>query len=177
MGFSDRRLLSVHALVMISLLSAFALALTALESMFPPVVPIPGVKLGLANIVTLVSFSLIKKRQVFLVVLIRLIMTGLILGTFLAPVFWISCGGGLLSFLVMAVFRGQRLISIVGVSLAGAASHNIGQLIAVSFLFDNMGVFFFLPWLLLWSVPMGLFTGFAARLTISALHIAERQSS
>lgn len=169
MGASDRRSRSVRTIVTISLLVAMELALTALESTFPPFIPFPGVKLGLANIVTLISFSLIKKRQVLLVVLLRLILTGLVLGTFLTPAFWISSGGGLLSFFVMAIGSGCRLISIVGVSLIGAAAHNIGQLIALSLLLSNVGVIYYLPWLLLWSVPTGLFTGFSARLVISAL--------
>ena len=166
MGSSGSR---SHTLAIISLFTAMELALTAVESMFPPLIPVPGVKLGLANIVTLIAFSFIRKRQVFLVVLMRLILAGLVLGTFLSPAFWISCGGGYLSFSIMALCSGRRLISIVGVSLAGAATHNIGQLIAVSLLLDNTAVFYYLPWLLLWSVPIGLFTGFAARITISSL--------
>ena len=168
MGSSDR----VRSLVTVSLLTAMALALAALESALPPLIPFPGVKLGLTNIITLIAFSLTKKRQVLLIVLIRLILTGFVLGTFLAPAFWISCGGGLLSFFVMALCYGRRLISIVGVSLAGAAAHNIGQLTAVSLLLGNHGAFYFLAWLLLWSIPMGLFTGFAARSAVLALRRA-----
>ena len=172
MGSSDRRSLFVRVIVTISMLTAMGLALSAIESTFPPLIPFPGVKLGLANIVTLIAFSLIKKRHVLMVVLMRLVLAGLVLGTFLAPAFWISSVGGLLSFFVMAICRGHRLISIVGVSLAGAAAHNAGQLIAVSLLLDNQGIFYYLPWLLLWSVPIGLFTGFAAKYVVSALRSA-----
>ena len=162
-GFSIRRML------LIALLVAMELALAAVESMLPPLLQLPGIKLGLANIITLVAFAMLPKRQVALVVSMRLVLAGLILGSFLTPVFWISCGGGALSFCVMAVLHGRRLISVIGVSLAGAASHNLGQLAVVYLLLDNGGVFYYLPWLLIWSIPMGLFTGYSAGSAISAL--------
>jgi heptaprenyl diphosphate synthase len=85
------------------------------------------------------------------------------------PVFWISCGGGLLSFAVMAMLTGRRAFSVIGTSLAGAVAHNMGQLVSAAVLLDNTGIFYYLPWLLLWSMPMGLFTGFSARSAIKAL--------
>ena len=169
MESSDKPYLPIRLLATVSMLTAMELALAAVESLFSPLIPFPGVKLGLANIVTLVAFTIIKRRQVFLVVGMRLALAGLVLGTFLTPTFWISCGGGLLSFLAMAACYGRRHISIVGISLAGAAVHNMGQLIVVSFLMANRAIFYYLPWLLIWSVPMGLFTGLAAKSAIRAL--------
>ena len=165
----DKHGLPVRRLLTLSLLIAMELALSAVESLIPPFVQLPGIKLGLANIITLTAFALAPKKQVFLVVILRLALAGLILGTFLTPVFWISAGGGLLSFLVMALLSGRKPISVAGVSLAGAAAHNTGQLAAAAFLLGNTGVFYYLPWLLLWSIPMGLFTGLSAKQAISAL--------
>ena len=170
---SGRQPLPTRRIVTLALLTAMELALSAAESLLPPLLPLPGLKLGLANIITLTAFSLIPGRQVFAVVVMRLALAGLVLGSFLTPVFWISCGGGLLSFLVMRLLYGRRSLSVVGTSLAGAAAHNSGQLLAVSLLLANHGVFYYLPWLLLLSVPLGLFTGFSAKLAISALRKAE----
>ena len=164
-----RRPLPARRLVTLALLTAMELALSAAESLFPPLLPLPGLKLGLANIITLAAFYLLPKKQVLAVVAMRLALAGLVLGSFLTPVFWISCSGGFLSFTVMALLSGRRWVSVVGVSQAGAAAHNIGQLLAVYVLLGHQGVFYYLPWLLLWSVPLGLFTGFSAKLGISAL--------
>jgi heptaprenyl diphosphate synthase len=160
----------------VSMLTAIGLALAAVESTIPPFLPFPGIKLGLTNIVTLVAFSLTKRRHVLMLVIIRLVLTGLVLGTFLAPAFWISCGGGILSFMVMAACSGNRHISVIGTSLTGAATHNFGQLLIVSFLMDSQGLFYYLPWLLLFSVPMGLFTGIAARSAISVLQRMDKNT-
>ena len=159
----------MRRIVTLSLFIGMELALSAIESLIPPFIPLPGIKLGLANIVTLTAFSLIPGKQVFLIVALRLILTGLVLGTFLVPAFWLSCGGGLLSFFVMALLNGRRGISVLGVSLAGAAAHNTGQVLAAAVLLSNSAIFYYMPWLLLWSLPMGLATGFSARAAIQAL--------
>ncbi|MCL2122126.1 MAG: Gx transporter family protein [Clostridiales bacterium] len=169
MAFSDKQNLSVHRLLVLSMLVAMELALSAAESLIPPFLPLPGVKLGLANIVTLTAFTLAPKRQVLLVVLARQTLAGLVLGSFFSPAFWIGFGASLLSFFVMAALYGIPYFSIVGVSLAGAATHNAGQLAIVWLLLNNPGIYYYLPMLLLWSIPMGLFTGFSAMWVISAL--------
>jgi len=167
--YAIRRSSSTRALILMSMLTGMALGLAAVESMIPPFIPFPGVKLGLPNIVTLVAFSLLKRRQVFAIVISRLFLAALVLGTFLTPVFWISCGGGLLSYITMALCSGRASVSVAGMSLAGAAAHNVGQLLVVSRLLGSQGVFYYLPWLLLWSAPVGLFTGIIAGSVIVAL--------
>lgn len=176
MAFSNKKAdpggkqsLSVKETLLLALFVAMSLALSAVESLIPPFIPLPGVKLGLANIITLTAFAFFPRKQVFLVVVMRLFLAGLVLGTFLTPAFWISWGGGLISFFVMAIFTGRKSVSIVGVSLAGAAAHHGGQLLMVALLLSNTGVFYYLPWLFLSAVPVGLFTGFSAKSAIQAL--------
>ncbi len=168
-ALAGKRSLSVRDILFLSLLVAMSLALSAVEAAIPPFIPLPGVKLGLANIITLTAFGFFPRRQVFLVVVLRLLLAGLVLGTFLTPAFWISWGGGLVSFFIMAIFTGRKSVSIVGVSLAGAAAHHGGQLLMVALLLSNTGVFYYLPWLFLSAVPVGLFTGFSAKSVIQAL--------
>ncbi|MCL2166019.1 MAG: Gx transporter family protein [Clostridiales bacterium] len=169
MASSDKQSLPVRRLLALSMLVAMELALAAAESLIPPFLPLPGIKLGLPNIVTLAAFSLAPKRQVLLVVLARHTLAGLVLGNFFSPAFWIGFGASVLSFFVMAALYGIRHFSVVGVSLAGAASHNAGQLMIVWLILNNPGIYYYIPMLLLWSVPMGLFTGFSAMWVISAL--------
>ena len=161
--------LSVRRLLVMSMFVGMELALSAIESLIPPFVPLPGVKLGLANIVTLAAFGLLPRKQVFCVVVMRLVLAGLVLGTFMVPTFWLSCGGGLLSFFMMALLTGRPRVSVIGVSLVGAAAHNMGQLLAAAVLLGSTAIFYYAPWLLLWALPMGLFTGFSAGATIQAL--------
>ena len=171
-GYSGKPGFSVRRTVVLSLLVAMELALAAAESLLPPLIPLPGVKLGLANIISLTAFAFIPVTQVLMVVALRLALAGLVLGSFLTPVFWISLGGGLFSFCVMALLVGRNSLSVVGISVAGAAAHNLGQLAVVSLLVANAGIFHYLPWLLLWALPMGLFTGLSAKSAIRALRNA-----
>lgn len=161
--------LSTRQTVFLALMVAMAMALHGVEALMAYVTPMPGIRLGLANIVTLICLAFFSRKQVLLVVVMRLALTGLVLGTFLTPVFWISVGGGLCSYIAMALLTGRENLSVIGISLAGAASHNLGQLTAAALLLSGTGAFYYLPWLLLWSVPMGLLTGFSAKALIKAL--------
>lgn len=162
-------------LVLSALMVAMAMALAAAESMLIPPLPIPGLRLGLANIVTLVCFSLFPRRTVLAVVAVRLVLTGLVLGSFLTPTFLMGATGALLSFCPMAVLHGRKQVSLLGMSLAGAAFHNLGQVLAAALLMSTWGIVYYLPWLLLWSVPTGLLTGIAARAAVHALSRAMPQ--
>jgi heptaprenyl diphosphate synthase len=164
-----KKAMPLKSVLLLAMLTAMSLGLAAAEALLPPLLFLPGVKLGLPNIVTLTALAFLEKKQVFLVVVMRLLLAGLALGTFLTPAFWISCGGGALSFLIMAILAGRQSVSVVGVSLGGAAAHHGGQLLTVALLLGNTGAFYYLPWLLLCSIPVGLFTGFSAKSAIQAL--------
>jgi heptaprenyl diphosphate synthase len=119
----------------IAVLSAFALALYGIESLVPT--PIPWLRLGLANIVTLVALVLYGFRTAMTVTLIRVILGSLFTGTFLGPSFVLSFGGGVTSTAAMGlVYLAFRdVFGPVGLSLIGAFFHNIAQLTLAYFLF------------------------------------------
>ncbi|OGW36268.1 MAG: hypothetical protein A2Y97_07485 [Nitrospirae bacterium RBG_13_39_12] len=119
----------------IALLSAYALALHGFESLFPT--PVPWLRLGLANIITLTALVLYGIRVAITVTLIRVILSSLFTGTFLGPAFILSLGGGVTSTLAMGIVLSitPRLFSIIGLSLIGALFHNIAQLILAYLLF------------------------------------------
>lgn len=156
-------------LVMMSLMVALSMGLHFVESTLPLGLAVPGVKLGLANIVTLICLYLFTPRETLMVVVLRVLMVGLVSGQFFMPVFWISLAGALLSFLVMALTKQSTRLTPVGVSLLGATAHNTGQLAMVAFLVGSLKVAFYWPWLMLWAIPMGLITGFSAKVAIKAL--------
>ena len=157
-------------LVYFSLFVTLATALGVLETMFPNPFPIPGIKLGLANIVTLLVLAMYGLKEGLLVSLLRVLFTSLLGGTLLSVGFFLSLSGALLSTLVMALlFRYMPTLSIIGISMAGAVSHNIGQLLTASVLIQTGYIFYYLPILLLAGIPTGLSTGYIARLLLDFL--------
>jgi heptaprenyl diphosphate synthase len=119
----------------IALLSAYALALHGFESLLPT--PVPWLRLGLANIITLTALFLYGIRAAIMVTLIRVILSSLFTGTFLGPAFILSLGGGITSTLAMGsvLSIAPRLFSAIGLSLIGALFHNVTQLFLAYFLF------------------------------------------
>lgn len=145
-------------------LLALSLALLVLENRFFPlamVLPLPGAKLGLANLATLIALELDGLGAAVTVSILRVTLAGILGGTLGA--FWFSLGGALLSLAGMALGRRLPGISLVGVSMIGAVCHNAGQLVVLRFLMPGAGVAVFLPWLILLAVPAGLLTGIMAR--------------
>lgn len=151
---------STRRLVYLSLLLAMATALHLLEGLFPIPLPLPGVKLGLANIITLLALYLYDLRAGLTVAIARVFLGSLLGGTFLAPGFFLALTGAVISTLFMALLiKKTSCFSPVGISLAGAVGHNLGQLLMASLLLQNQAIFYYLPFLLLSSIPTGLVTG------------------
>jgi heptaprenyl diphosphate synthase len=152
---------STRRLVYLSLLLAMATALHVLEGLFPIPLPFPGVKLGLANIITLLVLYLYDLRAGLTVAIARVFLGSLLGGTFLAPGFLLGLTGAVVSTLFMALLiKKTDCFSPLGISLAGAVGHNLGQLLMASLLLQNRAIFFYLPFLLLAAIPTGLVTGY-----------------
>jgi len=147
-------------MVFLALLVAMATALHVAEGMLLVPLPIPGVKLGLANIITLLTLHLFGFKDGFTVALMRVVLGTLVSGMFLSPGFMLALTGAVSSTLIMALLlKYTRCFSMVGVSLAGAAGHNIGQLLAACLLLQSSSVMYYLPVLLMAGIPAGLITG------------------
>lgn len=146
------------------LLVAVALVLSLVEKMFPlqAVVPIPGIKLGLANVVTLFALTLLGTRAALTILLCRVTLASIFMGSITGFLF--SLFGGLLALLIMRLLllREGRWFSLVGVSIGGAAAHNIGQIGAAILTLGTLNVAAYLPLLLVSSIPMGWVTGLTA---------------
>ncbi len=153
-------------LVYLALLVAFAVALHTVEAVLPLPVPVPGARLGLANIITLLTLVLYGWRSALTVAALRSVLGSLLAGSFLGFGFYLSLGGAVTSSLAMALvfpFYLRGKITLVSVSLAGAAVFNLVQLGLAAILVQNVVLFRgYLPFLLLLSVPTGIFTGLAA---------------
>lgn len=156
---------NTRKLVYLSLLTTLAAALGLLETLLPNPLPLPGVKLGLANIVTLLALYLYGLKEGLAVAFLRVMFVSFLTGTFLSVGFFLSLSGGIVSALVMAFcVRYLGSLSIIGVSVLGAVAHNMGQLATASFLIKTGYIFYYLPILLLAAIPTGILTGLITRL-------------
>ncbi len=151
---------SIKNKLILAVLVAAAIVLHIVEFMLPTTLIFPGAKLGLSNIIilfVLINFGFISALYVLL---LRVVISSLLIGTFLTTSFFLSLTGGLISLLIMSYFyyRSNKF-SVVGVSILGASFHNLGQVIMAYLLIANWRIFFYLPYLLLLSLPTGLFIG------------------
>ncbi len=140
---------------------ALALILSYVEALIPFQFGIPGVKLGLANLVTVMMLYCTGAKEAFLLSVLRIVLAGFLFGNPFGIIYGLS--GGILSFLVMyLLWRGDRL-HVVSVSVAGGLSHNLGQLLAASAVVGNRNLFYYLPVLLAAGFVTGFLIGLLAQ--------------
>ena len=146
-------------LTVCGILISMALVLSYVERFLPLqiLIPLPGIKLGLANIVTLMALFFLGESYAFTILIIRCILGAVFGGGISALAF--SLTGGLLAMSVMSIAKKNGKISVYGVSILGAALHNVGQILAAMVLMDSVYVIGYLPYLLVVSVFTGLATG------------------
>lgn len=147
--------------IVISMLMAMACVLSYLESFIP--VFIPGVKLGLANVIILIMLYEFKFYEAGIVDLLRIIVVALIRGTIASPTFFMSLAGGILSYIVMLIFSRIKIFSPIGVSVLGSISHCLGQIIVVVIIINLDAVLYYLPFIVVLSIITGILSGFIAR--------------
>lgn len=161
--------LTTKKLALCAVLTALALGLSTLESLFPlsVLVPLPGIKLGLANIVTVFALYRLGDIPALAILIARCLLGAMFAGNASALLF--SLMGGVLAMLTMIVLRRVRGLSVYGVSIAGAAAHNIGQICAAMVVLGGTAVLGYLPVLLGVSLITGTLTGFVASLLFRAM--------
>mgnify|MGYP001172350450 FL=1 len=164
----------IRTISKISIYIALGICLNLLETYLIPlglILPLPGAKIGLANLVTLVVLLTEKKKEAWIVTGGRIILASLLTGTFFSVPFALSIGGGIAALTVMSLLRPlvPKVFSEIGLSIIGAVAHNCGQLAILFCLMPSAGVLSFLPWALLLALPSGWLTGSLARQIISRL--------
>lgn len=154
--------MSVKRLAIVSMLLAAAIVLNYLESFIPMFVP--GVRLGLANVIILIMLYEFKWHEALAVDALRILIVSLIRGSFLTPTFYMSLAGGILSYLVMLLFSKLKFFSPIGVSVLGAMAHAVGQIIACIIIISLDSVIYYLPFIAILSVVTGILSGVIVRL-------------
>ena len=151
----------------LGLLTAVALVLGYVEHLLP-ITGIPGVKLGLANTVLLYALYLLDVPSAILLMILKVGLSGLLFGGVAAMLY--SFAGGVVSLIVMLLARRMKGLSVVGVSVLGAAAHNVAQLAVACFVVETRAILAYLPVLLLSAAITGVLTGLVARYAFRALN-------
>ncbi len=149
---------------------ALAMILSYVEVLIPFNFGIPGIKLGLANLVVVVALYLLNARQALMISVVRILLVSFTFGNMAALLYSIT--GGLLSFAVMVLCRRIKGLSTMSVSVAGGISHNIGQILVAVFVVKNLNLLFYLPVLMIAGIITGLLIGLVAGLIIPSVRKA-----
>ena len=154
--------MKLKKMVFLGILVALAIVVSIVEAQISTLLfIIPGVKLGLANIVTLLVLYLYGERDAFVVLMVRILLVALLYSAMPAPL--LSLAGGLLSFAGMALLKRVKNLSMISVSVAGALLHMVGQIVAAIFVLSTAELLYYLPYMMVISVPTGIFTGIVAK--------------
>ncbi len=159
--------MSTKKITLSALMVALAMILSYIEALIPFSFGIPGIKLGLANLVVLAALYLFGPVQALLISVVRIFLISITFGSMAALLY--SLAGGLLSFAVMLILSKIKGFSVIGVSVAGGVSHNLGQLIVAALVVENMNLFFYFPVLILAGVITGLLIGIAVKAVLPAI--------
>ena len=138
----------------LSMFLALALVCSYVETLIPFPIGIPGVKLGLTNIIVILVLYCIGEKEAILISILRIILSGFMFGNAFAIIY--SLAGGILSFIFMMLMKRTKKFSVITVSVAGGISHNIGQMLLASVLIESYYIVSYLPVLLI----SGTITGF-----------------
>ncbi len=144
-------------LTLITMLLAMSILMHMIEPSLP--IPIPGVKLGLANILGLITMFLFGIKSMIMLNLMRVIIASLLRGIIFGTGFWLSMGGVILSTFITIVLHKKSKLSPVGLSVASSAFHGLGQILVLMFINDTVMMIYWLPLLWFSSVPTGMVTG------------------
>lgn len=158
-----------NKMVLLGILVSQALILHLIERLIPVPVPVPGIKLGLANAVSLMAIVFFGPKEALIVVAMRTFL-GSVFGGGISS-FIYSFIGGSISTLAMAIMykRFRNLFSLPAISVVGAIFHNAGQIFVASIIVQNMKLFYYLPVLMIAAVITGLFIGFAVQYTLKPM--------
>ena len=153
-------IIMVKKTALLGMLTSLALIASYIETLIPVPITVPGVKLGLANLIILIVLKLYGAKEGLLLNILRILLAGFLFGSFSTILY--SLAGGLLSFAVMGVLLKTKLFSLMGVSIAGGVCHNLGQLLLAIVVLNSAALLSYMPVLLISGLLTGLLIGIGA---------------
>jgi heptaprenyl diphosphate synthase len=151
----------------VALMVALALIFSYIEAIIPYNPGIPGIKLGIANIVTVVALYRYSAKHAAAVSVLRVLLAGLLFTGAFAMLY--SLAGAVVSLIGMILLKKTGLFSVAGVSMAGAVLHNTGQILVATFLIDDVRMLYYFPVLLFSGIVTGLIIGIMAHIILTRL--------
>ena len=148
-------------------LTALAFILSYVESLVPAFFAVPGMKLGLTNLVVLAALYIMDKKTAFVINVVRIILVSFTFGSMFSMLY--SLSGGILSFVVMSLLYSSKKFGIIGVSVAGGVAHNLGQIITACFVLSTGYVMYYFPVLCISGTLAGCVIGLIGGLVLSKL--------
>lgn len=144
----------------LGMFTGLALICSYVESLFPISLGIPGVKLGLANVVTVFALYFMDTKEAGLISVARILLSGLMFGNLFGILY--SLAGGVVSFCAMVLLKRFQGFSVIGVSIGGGVFHNVGQLVVATLVLESIQLLRYLPVLLLAGLGTGWLMGIVA---------------
>lgn len=154
-------------LTMTALLAALALIFSYIEVLIPFSPAIPGIKLGIANLVVIVALYHMGLKYAITINVVRIFIAGLLFSGVFGIIY--SLAGAILSMTVMVLLKRTGLFSVAGVSMAGGVAHNLGQILAAAFLVSNLSIFIYFPVLIFSGLISGALIGIVAYIILKRL--------
>lgn len=148
---------------------ALAMIFSYVEALIPINFGIPGIKLGLANLVVVFALYALSWPQAALISLVRILLSALLFGNLSSMLY--SLAGGILSFIVMALLKKVKGFSIIGVSIAGGVCHDVGQILMAWFMLGSFKIVYYLPVLVIAGAITGLIIGILAKICLTRIRI------
>ena len=159
---------------LLGVLTSVALVLSYLESILPPIwAAVPGIKVGLPNVVIIFLLYKFGVKEAAIVSFIRLFIVALLFGNVMTLAY--SFAGALLSIVLMAICKKTQVFSVVGTSIVGGVAHNLGQILVAIFLFDTVQIGYYMIVLAITGTIAGVFIGLAGALLLKRLDKSNNQ--
>jgi len=157
----------VKKLTQCAMLTALALIFSYIEFLIPISIGLPGIKLGIANVVIVVAIYKLGASYGLVINIARILLAALLFGNMFSAIYALC--GGLLSLIVMVLLKKTNLFSIVGVSMAGGVFHNVGQILIATVLVSSVKALYYFPVLLFAGLVTGIINGVISTLILRAL--------
>lgn len=153
--------MSAKRIAKMSMLVALAIIFSYIEFLIPINLGVPGIKLGLANLVIVIALYTMNTMDVWLISILRILILGFMFGSGMSIIY--SIAGAVLSLIVMCIIKRIKGFSIVGVSIAGGVCHNIGQIFVAMLVVETTGILYYMPALLVAGVITGAIIGIISK--------------
>ncbi len=148
---------NTRSIAVFGLLVALAFIFSYIESLLPVFGQVPGVKLGLANIVVIIAIYRLGSKEAFFIAMIRILLVGFTFGNLMMMMY--SMAGGILSCMTMILLKYSKKFSLVGVSISGGVMHNVGQILMAILILETVELYHYLPVLIISGLVTGIVIG------------------